>query len=191
MRIKETTPDLPSDTAAEAPPPSGTETAATASPGTETSDAGVFCHMCGWENPPGARFCSSCGTKLQEAASKKKLENKPASSISSAGEARSPSSAAVETPVAPAPDAEPEQAPQPMRPMQMVMLVISGFMVVAVLYMITMFSRRAFPEVEPAPTQAQTAQQTQSGSQTDAGAADLAADIATRIAALEALLGTP
>ena len=75
MRIKETTPDLPSDTAAEAPPPSGTETAATASPGTETSDAGVFCHMCGWENPPGARFCSSCGTKLQEAASKKKLEN--------------------------------------------------------------------------------------------------------------------
>lgn len=176
MRVRESTPDLPSEPTSEDVPPTDAE----------TSDAGVFCHMCGWENPPGARFCSSCGTKLQEAASRKIQKNKPATSTSSSGEAGSPSSAAVDTPVAPAPDVEPEQAAQPMQPMHMAMLVISGIMVVAVLYMITMFSRRAFPEVEPAPAQTQTAQQTQSGSQTDAGTADLAADVATRVAALEA-----
>ncbi len=32
------------------------------------SAAGVFCNACGWKNPPGARFCSQCGSKLQEGA---------------------------------------------------------------------------------------------------------------------------
>ena len=26
----------------------------------------VFCNQCGWENPPGARYCSRCGEELQE-----------------------------------------------------------------------------------------------------------------------------
>lgn len=26
----------------------------------------VFCNQCGWENPPGAKYCSQCGEKLQE-----------------------------------------------------------------------------------------------------------------------------
>lgn len=26
----------------------------------------VFCNQCGWENPPGARFCSRCGEELQD-----------------------------------------------------------------------------------------------------------------------------
>jgi len=25
----------------------------------------VYCHECGWENPPGANYCSQCGTELQ------------------------------------------------------------------------------------------------------------------------------
>ena len=27
---------------------------------------GVYCHACGWKNPAGARFCSQCGTALQD-----------------------------------------------------------------------------------------------------------------------------
>ncbi len=26
----------------------------------------VFCNQCGWENPPGARYCSRCGERLQD-----------------------------------------------------------------------------------------------------------------------------
>ncbi len=26
----------------------------------------VYCHDCGWENPPGANYCSRCGTELQD-----------------------------------------------------------------------------------------------------------------------------
>ncbi len=26
----------------------------------------VFCNQCGWENPPGARYCSQCGEELQD-----------------------------------------------------------------------------------------------------------------------------
>ena len=29
-------------------------------------DATVFCNQCGWENPPGARYCSQCGEPLQD-----------------------------------------------------------------------------------------------------------------------------
>jgi thioredoxin-like negative regulator of GroEL/ribosomal protein L40E len=38
---------------------------ATASPDASASE-GVFCNACGWENPPGARYCSQCGEALQE-----------------------------------------------------------------------------------------------------------------------------
>lgn len=34
-------------------------------PGTE-GNRSVFCNQCGWENPPGARYCSQCGSKLQD-----------------------------------------------------------------------------------------------------------------------------
>ena len=33
----------------------------------ETDDEpSVFCNQCGWENPPGARYCSQCGEALQD-----------------------------------------------------------------------------------------------------------------------------
>jgi len=42
--------------------PSGAESA-----GPESDDEpSVFCNQCGWENPPGARYCSRCGEKLQD-----------------------------------------------------------------------------------------------------------------------------
>lgn len=38
----------------------------------------VFCNQCGWENPPGARYCSRCGERLQD------LSDAPASGTSDA-----------------------------------------------------------------------------------------------------------
>ncbi|MEF8815175.1 MAG: zinc ribbon domain-containing protein [Salinibacter sp.] len=36
----------------------------------ETDDEpSVFCNQCGWENPPGARYCSQCGEALQDLSS--------------------------------------------------------------------------------------------------------------------------
>ncbi|PSQ78268.1 MAG: zinc ribbon domain-containing protein [Bacteroidetes bacterium QH_7_62_13] len=32
----------------------------------EAEQASVYCHECGWENPPGANYCSQCGTELQD-----------------------------------------------------------------------------------------------------------------------------
>ena len=32
----------------------------------ETSASTVFCNQCGWENPPGAQYCSQCGEELQD-----------------------------------------------------------------------------------------------------------------------------
>src|SRR5690606_41646161 len=29
-------------------------------------ESGVFCKQCGWKNPPGSRFCSRCGSRLQD-----------------------------------------------------------------------------------------------------------------------------
>src|SRR5690606_1222292 len=29
-------------------------------------ESGVFCNQCGWKNPPGSRFCSRCGSRLQD-----------------------------------------------------------------------------------------------------------------------------
>ncbi|PSQ93955.1 MAG: zinc ribbon domain-containing protein [Bacteroidetes bacterium QH_2_63_10] len=39
--------------------------AASASSGAEDRPT-VFCNQCGWENPPGARYCSRCGERLQD-----------------------------------------------------------------------------------------------------------------------------
>lgn len=40
-----------------------------ADPGTAAGDEdapSVYCNQCGWENPPGARYCSKCGSELQD-----------------------------------------------------------------------------------------------------------------------------
>ena len=44
------------------------EAATTPSPASGGDEEGVFCNECGWENPPGANFCSRCGYELQSLA---------------------------------------------------------------------------------------------------------------------------
>ena len=146
----------------------------------QSSEKGVFCHMCGWENPAGARFCSSCGTRLQEI-----VKTKPAQLPDELKEIAPPSKVESDQPVIGEKSEIDEQETaisQPLQPMHIGMLVVTGMLVVATLYMITSFSRRAFPEVEPAPAQAQTeTEATANNALSDA----LPADVADRIATLE------
>lgn len=54
-----------------AAPPDGKEVVSENSrSGSPPDDAStVFCNQCGWENPPGARYCSQCGEELQDLSS--------------------------------------------------------------------------------------------------------------------------
>lgn len=142
---------------------------------------GPFCHMCGWENPAGARFCSACGTKLQEVAQTEKAASTPAKAkIKGAKKASLTSDLAEKSTLEPIEIAQ--EAPNPIQPVHLVMMAAAGLLIVAALYMITVFSRRAFPEVEPTQAQAQT-EQSQSGNVANSDA--LPADVADRIATLE------
>jgi ribosomal protein L40E len=47
----------------------------------ETAEEGMFCNQCGWQNPPGANFCSRCGHELQSPA----LEEPPPGTKPAAG----------------------------------------------------------------------------------------------------------
>ncbi len=136
-----------------------------------STDEGPFCHMCGWKNPVGARFCSACGTKLQEVDKTTKKATLPSGSIVEGADEQ-----VAEEAVAGSEEAK------PMNTMHVGMLVVAGVLVVASLYMITSFSRRAFPEAEPAAAQAQATE----SAEATAGSTELSADVAERIAALEA-----
>ena len=107
------------------------------------SDAGVFCNQCGWQNPSQSRFCSQCGTALQQGA-----------------RAATP---AAPVPVLPGgPRAQSAQGDAPLGKRLGVVLAAAVLLVVA-LFVITAMSRQAAPPtVNPPPpppdvsTQAET-----------------------------------
>ena len=109
----------------------------------------MYCHMCGLQSLPGARFCSSCGTKLNvpEGAppAKKTAPRRPASRTSNAP------AAADNTPL--------QTTPQHVSGLHVGMLFTAGILIVGALYMITAFSKRAFPPVEENAGQASTQEQ--------------------------------
>ncbi len=144
---------------------------------------GPFCHMCGWENPAGARFCSSCGTQLQAVKPGKQatLPQKPASQPVPAA---APVHEETASESSEAPDSEPEPA-QVLQPLHIGMVAIAGLLGGAALYMITTFSRRAFPEVEQAPSQAQS-ESARSTNEAPPLTAALPPAVTSRIEAIEA-----
>ena len=112
---------------------------------------GPFCNQCGWQNPAGARFCSACGARLQEIPRKK------------------PAARAPVPPPAPTPPATEEPAhatagkataPTESRVsgLHVVILFAGSLLVVGALYLITAFSKRAFPPVEETTSGQATAQ---------------------------------
>ena len=106
-----------------------------------TQETGPYCHMCGAKGVVGARFCSSCGTKLQT------VEQVAVGSMAS-----SQVEAEAALPAVPlAPPAVEEihsSTPQRVTGGHIGMLVTAALLVVGALYMITAFSKRAFPPVD-------------------------------------------
>lgn len=141
---------------------------------------GVFCHNCGHKNLAGANFCSACGTKLQKVEpvpeGTKKAEPPP--------ELKKPvEKEEIDPPAEAEADVEVDSKTSGS---QVAMLIVAGFMIVAALYMITAFSKRAFPTSEATPpAQAEASSSSQSsGGAAATGAAPLAADVEARIAEL-------
>ena len=122
------------------------QVAAPASSQAETGESGPFCHMCGWENPAGARFCSACGTQLQDVSQQSDIPSPAEKEIPQGTKAIKPE--AVEQGTMASQDEE--KKPVPINSFHIGMLVVAGILVVASLYIITSFSRRAFPEEVPA-----------------------------------------
>ncbi len=141
----------------------------------EPDENGPFCHMCGWQNPVGAKFCSACGTKLQVQAASKKIVA-PDDTI--------PAELPTSREESPLPEAEVETSPLGMA--NIGMMAVAGLLVVAALFMITRYSWRAFPEVEPAPAQAQSTPPEANQQQQPPPEAAVAAELANQIATLEA-----
>ena len=137
-----------------------------------------FCHLCGWQNPSGARFCSSCGTKLQEATPdsrpKSKAEPRPSKSNK-----KSPASVKLETAGVP--------ESQAIQGWQVGVMIVAGVLVVAALYLITGFSKRAFPTVAESPAQSETRGEaaTQQETAPSASSTALPEDLAARVETLE------
>lgn len=163
----------------------------------ESGERKPFCHMCGWQNPAGARFCSACGTRLQNLTVNAGSEQiSPGPKKTSRAPAR-PAKASTKKAVRPDQDPAVETAqpaPKPIEMWQVGVLVLAGVLVVAALYMITGFSKRAFPRIETTAAQAQTqtrgqAESQQSGTQNvgqNLLGADLSEDVARQVEALEA-----
>lgn len=116
---------------------------ALASTASTETPAGVFCNQCGWKNPLGARFCSRCGSPLQE------LEEGSAAAVP-ASTSRPPVAAADRPPSRPPEPSQPtedKEASQAELGKQITIIVGAGVMLVILLYAITMMSAGFNPTV--------------------------------------------
>ena len=138
----------------------------------------VFCNSCGWENPAEANFCSACGTKLQKNVKPAVAAVKKAALPS---ELKKKTASSTSKPTTSEDQANKEQVQQKVGGLQVAMLITASFLIVAALYMITAFSKRAFPTTEAAPQQQEQA----AASSGAVDVAPLSGDMETRIQALE------
>ena len=145
-------------------------------PSDSSQDSGIYCHNCGWKNPSEANFCSACGTKLQKverpAAAVKKAELPPELKQAPKPEATGGESSAADAAIS-------DQTPENVSRLQVAMLMTASVLIVGALYMITVFSKRAFPTTEAAPQQQQAEASIESSN-----IAPLSADMEARVQSL-------
>lgn len=91
-----------------------------------SKEKGPFCYKCGWENPEGASFCSSCGTRLQMVP-RSGVKKAVLADESVGAENQDPTSSDQEEPAAGEED-------RSVQGVQVGMLVISSLLVVGALY---------------------------------------------------------
>ena len=161
-----------------APAPSSKETS------TPQPAVGLFCHNCGKKNPLEANFCIACGTKLikeevlpegvKKADPPAELTEKPVEPVD-----EGPTESSGEEDLSEEARDE-ESVPAKTRGAQVAMMLTASVLLVAALYMITAFSKRAFPTSEtPPPAEAEA-----SAAEVSQEAAPLSADLEARIQAL-------
>ncbi|MEZ4700134.1 MAG: zinc-ribbon domain-containing protein [Rhodothermales bacterium] len=132
-----------------------------------------FCHMCGHQNPAGARFCSACGTALVATAAKPAPARTPSRKKTQAAGKRKSA----------APPAAAQAAPVSAPPGKHIfVLIATAVLIVVALYQITSVSKIHFAAEPEAPV----AETRSSSNGTDARQAPpLSGDLADQVAALE------
>jgi len=154
----------------------------------------VFCNQCGWENPPGARYCSRCGEELQDlsettpAGTRRVAADLPTgdSSEASASSTADPETgadpkagAAPETGEAPETGPEPESDEQAAMGRQITLVVGSALALVLGLFFVTQWSAQyewGSDSSSDAPTaQSETGGSGTSSSQTPGGQRSMSA----------------
>jgi len=118
----------------EADAPSGAESAGPES----DDDPSVFCNQCGWENPPGARYCSRCGEELQDLSAATPDGTRQVSADLPTGSA---SGASTEPETEDVPD-EPEIDEQAAMGRQIVLVVGGALVLVLGLFFVTQWSNQ-------------------------------------------------
>ena len=150
------------------------ETAASPSASPVGAGKEVFCNACGWSNPPGSRFCSQCGARLDARVAGAPVPAPPVPAEARAAEARA-AKAPVSIPVDTAPSA-PATTAQSAVGRQVAILVGAGILLVVGLYLITVVSKEMGGSAAAPPPTAQAAPQV----------APLPEDVAEQAEALQA-----
>lgn len=102
----------------------------------QTGGRPVFCNQCGWENPPGARYCSQCGSELQNLEAETR-EVRPVSADLPAGDGSDPEEVAnAEEETAP----EDEAGEQEAMGRQIAFVVGGALMVILIFFGVTQWS---------------------------------------------------
>ncbi len=91
---------------------------------------GAFCNQCGWQSPPGARFCSMCGARLQDQA----VAARPVAPLADLPSPRQTASAQA-GPGAPAPERSQGDVKR-----QAALIIGAGLLIVVVLYVVSALS---------------------------------------------------
>lgn len=167
------------DEASESPSP-----AAESNAEADEKASGLFCHNCGSKNLLEANFCSSCGTKLhksEQSATVKKAELPPElkKEVETTPE-KEAEAASIESE---------EPASSGASGMHVGMLITASLLIVTALYMITAFSKRAFPTSEVAPQQQAEAATQQPPSEAAPLSSELEAQVGSLMSEAEALTG--
>ena len=137
---------------------------------------GVFCNACGWHNPEGARFCSQCGSRLQEV--------RRSGAVPVRAVAKGLPTALAVRPAAPPAVSEVVAGTPGARSSRLVgITVASGFLLIVALFLVSMASRSTPPPINTsapvASTEGATATETHE-------MAPLPPQIASQVEALEA-----
>jgi tetratricopeptide (TPR) repeat protein len=119
--------------------PSGADSA-----GQDSEDGpSVFCNQCGWENPPGARYCSRCGEALQDLSEATPSGTRRVSADLPTGSASEESTDEEETNIPPDQEPDDSETDEQAAMGRQIVLVVGGALVLVLgLFFVTQWSNQ-------------------------------------------------